>query len=261
MTPTHDTRPDDRPWRYIEFRDLTVPKLKAMLTDKAAIAAYENDPFNPHAIARLRPSAYQRAIVMDIIGTYHDLGDSLFAKDTMESVNEAGLFYNRAAEMLGPRPARLGKCHTVPDTDLTYEKLGPAVGKGSELLLMLENWAYANHAAASARHRTPHTPRPLATAPRRRAAAAPHAPPPAAAQPAVARPVLAPYRSAASQARRRALRSRTAVKSGSVPFPIGTRPPFPPSCTAPWPSAFRPTMRYSACTTRSRTACSRSATA
>ena len=33
----HDTRLDDRPWRYIEFRELTVPKLKAMLTDKAAI--------------------------------------------------------------------------------------------------------------------------------------------------------------------------------------------------------------------------------
>ena len=125
-----------------------MPKLKAMLTDKAATTEYEEEPFNPHAIARLRASAYQRAIVMEIIGTYHDLGDSLFAKDTMESVNEASLYYNRAAEMLGPRPARLGKCHTIPDTDLTYEKLGPAVGKPSELLLMLENWTYVNHAAA-----------------------------------------------------------------------------------------------------------------
>ena len=97
---------------------------------------------------------------MEIIGTYHDLGDSHFAKDTMESVNEASLYYNRAAEMLGPRPARLGKCHTIADADLTYEKLGPAVGKGSELLLMLENWTYVNHAAASAR--PPHTPAPPA---------------------------------------------------------------------------------------------------
>ena len=104
----HDTRPGDRPWRYIEFRDLTVPKLKAMLTDKAAINAYEADPFNPHAIARLRPSAYQRAIVMEIIGTYHDLGDSLFAQDTMESVNEASLYYHPRSRDAGAaaRPAR-----------------------------------------------------------------------------------------------------------------------------------------------------------
>jgi Tc toxin complex TcA C-terminal TcB-binding domain/Neuraminidase-like domain/Salmonella virulence plasmid 28.1kDa A protein len=220
----HDTRLDDRPWRYIEFRDLTVPKLKAMLTDKAAITKYENDPFNPHAIARLRASAYQRAIVMEIIGTYHDLGDSLFAKDTMESVNEASLYYNRAAEMLGPRPARLGKCHTIPDTDLTYEKLGPAVGKPSELLLMLENWTYVNHAAASAPTH-PHTPAPHhGSAPP--GTAAPHTPPPVAAQPAVARPVLAPYRSAAARHAEGAALAE-AVKSGSVPVPHRHSPAVP----------------------------------
>ena len=226
----HDTRLDDRPWRYIEFRDQTVPKLKAMLTDEAAITKYEQDPFNPHAIARLRASAYQRAIVMDIIGTYHDLGDSLFAKDTMESVNEASLYYNRAAEMLGPRPARLGKCHTIPDSDLTYEKLGPAVGKPSELLLMLENWTYVNHAAASAPTH-PQTPAPRhgaapGTAGPHTPAAAPHTPPPAATRSATARPVLAPYRSAAARHAESAALAE-AVMSGSVPVPHRHSPAVP----------------------------------
>jgi hypothetical protein len=212
----HDTRPSDRPWRYIEFRNLTVPRLQAMLTDKAAIAAYETDPFNPHAIARLRPSAYQRAIVMEIIGTYHDLGDSLFSQDTMESVNEASLYYSRAAEMLGPRPQRLGRCHTIPDADLTYEKLGPAVGKPSELLLMLENWAYANHAAAS---HPSHLRAPTAhhdTAPKG----------PAATQPAPSRPALAPYRAAAAgHAQGTALAA--AVRGKTVPVPSRHAPAVP----------------------------------
>ena len=216
----HDTRPADRPWRYVEFRDLTVPKLKAMLTDQAAIAAYEADPFNPHAIARLRPSAYQRAMVMEIIGTYHDLGDSLFAQDTMESVNEASLYYSRAAEMLGPRPARLGKCHTVADADLTYEKLGPAVGKGSELLLMLENWASANHAVPIRLHAPAIHP---GTAP---GTVAPQRPLPAPAQPTVPQPALASYRSAAaSHAQGTAL--ATAVKSGGVAVPRRHAPAVP----------------------------------
>jgi len=202
-TPEHDAKSGDRPWRYIEFRDLTLPKLKAILTDKAAINAYEADPFNPHAIARLRPSAYQRAIVMDIIGTYHDLGDSLFAQDTMESVNEASLYYSRAAEMLGPRPARLGKCHTVPDTELTYDKMGPAVGKGSELLLMLENWAYANHAGTSV---------PIHL----------HAP---TSHPGTA-PTVAPYRAAAA-GHAQHIELAAAVKSGSIAVPTRHAPAVP----------------------------------
>jgi len=265
----HDTRRADRPWRYIDFRELTVPKLKAMLTDEAAIEAYNIEPFNPHAIARLRPSAYQRAIVMEIIGTYHDLGDSLFAKDTMESVNEASLYYTRAFEMLGPRPARLGRCHTIPDTDLTYEKLGPAVGKPSEMLLMLENWVYANHAAASVpTHLQAPAPHPGAAPP---GTVTPHTPPHR--QP--------PYGKCSGQLRStqqrpdrfwpptghpppdtpRAPRSRRPSRAGALPFPAGTRPPFPPSCRAPWLSASRPTRSFSACTTRWRTASSRSATA
>lgn len=184
--PHQDAKPTDRNWRYVEFRDLTRPRLQAMLTDPAATAAYEGDPFNPHAIARLRPSAYQRAIVMDTIGTLRDMGDALFTQDTMESVTEAGMIYNLAAQMLGPRPARLGRCRTVPDAALTYGQLGPAVAKGSELLLMLENWAYANHAAGTGL-------------------------------------TLRPYHTVA-EGRRQAAALETAVKHGAVPVPARHAP-------------------------------------
>lgn len=37
----------DRVWRFIEFRGLDVPTLRQILTDAAAIEAYEQNPFNP----------------------------------------------------------------------------------------------------------------------------------------------------------------------------------------------------------------------
>jgi hypothetical protein len=137
-----DVLPTDRNWRYVEFRNVTMPTLKQILTDQAAIEAYKTDPFNPFAIARLRPSAFQKAVVMQYVSNLLDWGDSLFAQDTMESINEATMLYILAAEILGKRPASLGDCETAPDEDLTYEKIGPAIDAGSEFLVQLENWTY-----------------------------------------------------------------------------------------------------------------------
>lgn len=74
------------------------------------IEAYRKDPFNPHAIARLRISAYQKSIVMKYIDNLLDWGDALFAQFTMESVNETTMLYIMAADILGPRPADVGDC-------------------------------------------------------------------------------------------------------------------------------------------------------
>jgi hypothetical protein len=53
--PPNDSNPRHRVWQFLEFHDELVPTLKAILSDEAAIDLYEHDPFNPHAIARLRP--------------------------------------------------------------------------------------------------------------------------------------------------------------------------------------------------------------
>ncbi len=137
-----DAKPSDRNWRYIEFRNLTLPSLKQILTDAAAINAYETDPFNPYAIARLRPTAFQKAIVMHYVSNLLDWGDSLFAEDTMESLNEAEMLYVLASEILGKRPIQVGACDVPADSELTYEKIGPGIDKGSEFLVTIENWTY-----------------------------------------------------------------------------------------------------------------------
>ena len=138
--------PTDRNWRYIKFRKQEVEKLKRILVDQAAIEAYKENPFNAHAIARLRINAYQKTIVMKYIDNLLDWGDHLFAQDTYESINEATMLYILAADILGERPVQMGECETAADEDKTYEAIGPYIEKGSEFLICLENWNPPYHA-------------------------------------------------------------------------------------------------------------------
>ncbi|MEJ7807371.1 MAG: hypothetical protein WKG03_15785, partial [Telluria sp.] len=127
------TAADGLAWRYREFRGAdkaTSPSLRTTLSDPAALAAYRAAPFNPHAIARLRPGAYRKAIVMKYIDNLLDWGDSLFGQFTMESVNEASMLYVMAADILGPRPAQLGQCGARAATPKTYQDLAPLMRPG-----------------------------------------------------------------------------------------------------------------------------------
>ncbi|KHE92194.1 MAG: hypothetical protein K8F52_01450 [Candidatus Scalindua rubra] len=135
-----DTKHSDHNWQFREFRNLDIQKLKDILVDSAAIETYKKDPFNPHAIARLRLNSYQKAVVMKYIDNLIDWGDNLFAQDTRESINEANMLYQLAADILGKRPAKVGTCKTASDDDLAYENIGPAIEKGSAFLITLENF-------------------------------------------------------------------------------------------------------------------------
>jgi hypothetical protein len=134
----------DRNWRYIEFRGQHIQKMKEILTDKAAVEKYKTDPFNPHAIARLRLNAYMKTIVMKYIDNLLDWGDYLFTLDTMESINEATMLYILAADILGKRPIKLGKCEIAKN--VTYQTLELCIenDEGSEFLYMVENWWWSN---------------------------------------------------------------------------------------------------------------------
>ena len=62
------------------------------------------NPFDPHLVARTRPSAYQWYVVMKYLDNLIAWGDSLFLANTVETLNEATLCYVLAASILGPRP-------------------------------------------------------------------------------------------------------------------------------------------------------------
>jgi hypothetical protein len=133
----------DRNWRYREFRERTLESLRAQLTNTEAIEQYKHNPFNPHAIARLRMSAYQKSIVMKYIDNLLDWGDDLFSKAyarmNPEYLREATLMYMTAQELLGKRPAQLGDCGDVLSITRMYEKIEDTLQNGSEFLMELES--------------------------------------------------------------------------------------------------------------------------
>ena len=85
------------------------------------VAAWRADPFDPDAIAQMRPVAYQRAIVMQYITNLIAWGDQLFTQDTMETINLATQMYVLADELLGPKP-EIVPPQTQP-TAQTYDEL------------------------------------------------------------------------------------------------------------------------------------------
>jgi hypothetical protein len=112
--------PPQRFWRSFVFHDASsVQSIQSLLetldsTDPAVAAtkaqvikAYDailQQPFDPFAVARNRPSAFQWYVVMKYLDNLIAWGDSLFLQYTIETINEATLCYVLAANLLGERP-------------------------------------------------------------------------------------------------------------------------------------------------------------
>ena len=84
------------------------------------LKAWRNNPFKPHLIARYRPVAYQKTVVMKYIDNLIKWGDMLFRRDTIEAINEASLLYMLAYELLGERPI---KVPNVAHEDKTFNEI------------------------------------------------------------------------------------------------------------------------------------------
>lgn len=91
--------------------DLSFPSPHDALPDyqslQLLIDRWKNDPFDPQMIARYRPVAYQKYVVMKYLDALIGWGDQLFTQDTTESVNLAVQMYILAAEILGPKSAEV----------------------------------------------------------------------------------------------------------------------------------------------------------
>jgi len=68
------------------------------------VDAWRETPFNPHLIARMRITAYQKNVVMKYIDNLLGWADMLFRQDTMETTNEATQLYLLAWYILGEEP-------------------------------------------------------------------------------------------------------------------------------------------------------------
>ncbi|AKT43565.1 neuraminidase-like domain-containing protein [Chondromyces crocatus] len=126
---------------FFENADLTaIDELLAGQVESLSlqIEAWRRDPFNPHHIARLRPLAYQKTVVMKYIDNLIRWADHLFRQDTVESTTQATQLYVLAAEILGPRPRSMPK---RGDTGAkTYRELEPLLDDMSNALVEIESW-------------------------------------------------------------------------------------------------------------------------
>ncbi|MGH8531325.1 MAG: neuraminidase-like domain-containing protein [Gammaproteobacteria bacterium] len=115
------SKPSARFWQFQPFRNHTLQDLQDILTDPAQIAIYNNDPFDPFAIARLRIGSFEKAIVMNYLDNLINWGDSMFVRYTWESLTAATMLYIYAYNLLGEKPPNVGPCPTQPPTN--FEKI------------------------------------------------------------------------------------------------------------------------------------------
>lgn len=69
-----------------------------------SITSWQQNPFQPWAVAKFRPTAYMLKTVMAYLDNLIAWGDSLFRQYTIETINEATQIYIMAANILGPKP-------------------------------------------------------------------------------------------------------------------------------------------------------------
>src|SRR5262249_23972247 len=74
---------------------------------EAQIDAWAQDPFNPHRIARMRPVAYMKNVVMRYLDNLIEWTDHLFRQDTIEAINEATQLYVVCSNILKERGVQL----------------------------------------------------------------------------------------------------------------------------------------------------------
>ncbi len=140
----------DRFWRYIGLRRANNPLLKAELSrdpeveleeelgDVAQLNRYFNDPFDPQAIAELRPLAWQKYVVMRYIQNLLDRADQLFRQDTRETLVEATMLYVLAFDLLGKKPVDAGESMLPPVTTVGALRGQASGSEIPEFLIRLE---------------------------------------------------------------------------------------------------------------------------
>lgn len=113
----------------------TDPQLKADL--EFAVTQWRIKPFQPHVIARFRPVAYQKAVLMKYVDNLIEWGDYLFRQDTMESIVQATQMYILADKLLGDRPRTTPPVVTPPYE--TYNQMAAKLDAFGNALIDLEN--------------------------------------------------------------------------------------------------------------------------
>lgn len=116
FNPIADGTDDTRFWQFLPFKSINSQRILDSIfnnlqpnTPSKTITEWRNKPFMPHVVARSRPVAYMKWVVMKYIDNLLAWGDYLFRQDTIETINQATQLYVLAGHILGPRPMTIPK--------------------------------------------------------------------------------------------------------------------------------------------------------
>jgi hypothetical protein len=102
----------------------------------AQVRTWRKHPFNPFALADLRPVAYMKSTVMAYLDNLIAWADNLFATESREALSEATLIYVIASEILGPTPQAITP---PPHADKSYDQLEPLLDAFANAMVEIEN--------------------------------------------------------------------------------------------------------------------------
>jgi hypothetical protein len=124
----------ERFWRVQPFQSNDVKMIEEILVNLStnqdpqlyqqtvsSINNWRENPFQPFAIGKYRPTAFMLKTVMAYLDNLIAWGDSLFRQYSIETINEATQLYVMAANILGPKPQAVPKKGSVKP--LTYNDL------------------------------------------------------------------------------------------------------------------------------------------
>lgn len=108
-----------RVWKWLPFRETdpaqNIQRILAALrpntTDspRGQITQWRDNPFEPHVVARLRPTAYMKFVVMKYINILIAYGDYYFRQNTLETIPMAIQLYVLASHIYGPSGQKIPK--------------------------------------------------------------------------------------------------------------------------------------------------------
>ena len=103
-------------WQFFPFRETTADNYLQNIFNSlqpnqpnAEITEWRDKPFNPHVVARSRPVAYMKWVVMKYLDNLMEWGDYLYRQYTIETLNQATQLYILASHILGQKPQIIPK--------------------------------------------------------------------------------------------------------------------------------------------------------
>lgn len=142
--PADPGNPNSPFWEVLPFKKAMtddiiscIEKLPTGYNDNTQIDNWRKDPFNAFLIARGRPLAFMKNVVMAYLDNLINWGDDLFRTYTRENINEATLLYVLAAQILGPAPQYIPTRGTTQGQ--SFNSISSQLNDLGDALVSLEN--------------------------------------------------------------------------------------------------------------------------